>query len=121
MSTKKNAEKRQLARQLLTTLWPELFDFNAPRPLKIGIMDDMLVSAKAQSIPLQLADIRLCLRTYTLRTRYQKSLINGGERFDLNGEPCGIVTPEQQEMAKQTLSNMHKKVKNKQHVNTEQA
>lgn len=114
MSKKKHTERRQQARQLLTRLWPALFDFNAPKPLKIGILEDMLASVKAQNIPLELADIRFCLRTYTLRSRYQKCLIQGGERFNLNGEPCGVITPEQQTMAKQTLNNMHQKMKRKQ-------
>ena len=114
MSTKKHAEKRQQARQLLTCLWPKAFDFDAPRPLKVGITDDMLAAAKERNIPLQLSDIRTCLRIFTMRTRYQKSLVKGGDRFDLNGEPCGTVTPEQQEMAKQTLRNINQKYQAKQ-------
>ncbi|MGL4928252.1 MAG: ProQ/FINO family protein [Plesiomonas shigelloides] len=42
------------------------------------------------------------------------SLCFTGNRFDLNGEPCGTVTPEQQEMAKQTLRNINKKYQAKQ-------
>lgn len=113
MSTKKHAEKRQQARQLLTCLWPKGFDFDAPRPLKVGITQDMLASAKERDVPLLLSDVRTCLRIYTMRMRYQKSLIKGGDRFDLDGNPCGTVTPEQQEMAKQTLLNLQKNYKPK--------
>lgn len=120
MSTKKHEEKRQQARQLLSCLWPKGFDFDSPRPLKIGITEDMLAYAKALGIPLQLSDVRTCLRIYTMRTRYQKSLVKGGDRFDLNGEPCGAVTPEQQEMAKQTLRNINQKYKTKQQAKAEQ-
>lgn len=113
MSKKKHAEKRQQARQLLACLWPNGFDFDAPRPLKVGIVEDMLTSAKERDVPLLLSDVRTCLRIYTMRTRYQKSLVKGGDRFDLDGNPCGSVTPEQQEMAKQTLSNLKKNYKPK--------
>lgn len=105
----KKIDKRKEAQQLLVRLWPDVFDFKKPRPLKIGIINDMMESIKDRGIPILLRDIKFCLRTYTLRVRYQKCLIKGGYRYDLNGEPCGIVTLEQEMMARNTLQNMMKK------------
>ncbi|EGM1968764.1 prop effector, partial [Salmonella enterica] len=36
---------------------------------------------------------------YVRRIRYKKALASGGARYDLNGQPCGEVTPEQQTAA----------------------
>lgn len=107
----KKIDKRREAKQLLVRLWPDVFNFEKPRPLKIGIIDDMVISIREMGVPLLLSDIKFCLRTYTLRVRYQKCLIKGGYRYDLNGEPCGIVTLEQEIMARNTLRNMIKKSK----------
>lgn len=33
---------------------------------------------------------------YTQKPAYQEAVLSGGSRFNLNGQPCGEITPEQQ-------------------------
>ena len=40
--------------------------------------------------------IRRALKVYTGMPVYRKALARGGPRYDLNGQPAGEVTPDQQ-------------------------
>ncbi|HFS7896802.1 ProQ/FINO family protein [Klebsiella pneumoniae] len=39
------------------------------------------------------------MASYTHHFLYQKAISTGGQRFDLTGQSCGEVTPEQQQAA----------------------
>ena len=80
----------------LTTRWPHLFRVTPEtiRPLAIGIANDLCA---------QLPDYSPKLVHHTLsqwmadhRVIYWKALMLGGSRYDLDGNPKGEVTPEQQ-------------------------
>lgn len=93
--------------------WPELFDLDNPKPLKVGVLDDLMQDISARNLAIGAGVLRGVLASYTRRIRYQKALAAGGARYDLNGQPCGEVTPEQQQ-TQQEAADALKKAKDKQ-------
>lgn len=96
-------EKRQHereARALLEGFWPALFCYRAPRPLKVGVLDDLISAAEARGLPFDKAMLRKTLVKYTCRYKYQDALARGGDRYGLDGKVDGVVTDEQQAHAK---------------------
>lgn len=83
--------------------WPELFDMNNPKPLKVGVLDDLMQDISARNLTIGTGVLKAAIASYTRRIRYQKALTAGGARYDLNGQPCGEVTPEQQQEAADAL------------------
>ena len=61
------------------------------RPLKVGIHADLLAVLDGAITPKELG---LALRIYVSNKWYRSRLIAGVERIDLDGKPCGVVTPE---------------------------
>ncbi|WP_052705613.1 ProQ/FINO family protein [Xenorhabdus doucetiae] len=96
-------EKKQAAREaraLLEGFWPTLFCYRVPRPLKVGVLDELILDAKARGLPFDKKILRKALDNYTVRYRYQKALAKGGKRYGLDGKADGVVTDEQQAYAK---------------------
>ncbi|ECI2309808.1 proQ/FINO family protein [Salmonella enterica subsp. enterica serovar Infantis] len=91
-------------------LWPELFNLDNPKPLRVGVLDDLMQDISARNLTIGAGVLKAAIASYTRRIRYQKALAAGGARYDLNGEPCGEITPEQQQEAADAL----KKAKDKQ-------
>lgn len=90
-------------------LWPELFNLDNPKPLKVGVLDDLMQDINARNLTIGAGVLKAAIASYTRRIRYQKALAAGGARYDLNGQPCGEITPEQQQEAADAL----KKAKDK--------
>ncbi|ECK6865712.1 proQ/FINO family protein [Salmonella enterica] len=84
-------------------LWPELFDLDNPKPLKVGVLDDLMQDISARNLTIGAGVLKAAIASYTRRIRYQKALAAGGARYDLNGQPCGEITPEQQQEAADAL------------------
>ncbi|EEG2673046.1 prop effector [Salmonella enterica] len=84
-------------------LWPELFNLDNPKPLKVGVLDDLMQDISARNLTIGAGVLKAAIASYTRRIRYQKTLAAGGARYDLNGEPCGEITPEQQQEAADAL------------------
>ena len=79
--------------QLLAGNVPNVqFMRHAGRPLKIGIHEDLIAALVGAITP---AELGRALCTYTRNKVYRSRLRAGAIRIDLNGEPAGIVTPEQ--------------------------
>lgn len=83
----------------ILAFWPELFDLDNPKPLKVGLLDDLMQDIAARSLTIGAGVLKAAIASYTRRIRYKKALAAGGARYDLNGQPCGEVTPEQQQEA----------------------
>lgn len=90
-------------------LWPELFNLDNPKPLKVGVLNDLMQDISARNLTIGAGVLKAAIASYTRRIRYQKALASGGARYDLNGQPCGEITPEQQQEAADAL----KKAKDK--------
>ena len=86
--------------ELLCDRFPQTFDRNGPRPLKVGVYDDAL---NALGGAVQPRDLRSALGAYTSNARYLRALSAGACRVGLDGKPAGIVTPEDEAVAKKRL------------------
>ena len=76
-------------------------DYDAIRPLKIGIYTDL-----SERLPeIEPALLRRALANHTHRDGYLLALIHGrgDRRYDLDGQPVGTVTPEERAEAAQRL------------------
>jgi ProP effector len=82
----------QALRVLLAEKWPMVFGPTATvRPLKVGIHHDL--QALLPDVDQKL--LRCALARHCERPRYQHAILDGGPRYDLDGQPRGEVTPEQ--------------------------
>lgn len=84
----------------LTERFPNCFNWNRVRPLKIGIHRDLwaiLGESHAR------VEIRRLLSRYCNHARYRHALKEGAVRVDLQGQPAGVVTVEEAEDARTRL------------------
>jgi hypothetical protein len=86
----------------LCQLFPACFNRLAPKPLKIGLGEELMALAGVHPALADLTRtrIRRAIKFYTSFSAYRKALAKGGPRYDLEGRPDGEVTPEQQAFAK---------------------
>ena len=83
-----------------------VFDRHLPhRPLKIGIYNDV----KARCPELKATECGLGLRWYCSRLLYRQSLVAGAGRIDLDGNPTGEVTAEEEAKAKADIAEIEAK------------
>ncbi|MGI9274216.1 MAG: ProQ/FINO family protein [Endozoicomonas sp.] len=74
------------ALKLVRERWPEAFRVSSPRPLKVGIHNDM-----KQTGEYPVAVIKSALKFFTSQERYLLSIKPGRNRIGLDGKPCGKV------------------------------
>ena len=86
----------------LCAAFPACFSRSAPKPLKIGLGEELLALAGVHPALADLTRtrIRRALQVYTGAAAYRRMLAKGGPRYDLDGLPAGEVTPEQQTFAR---------------------
>ena len=82
----------------LAARYPDCFDWRQPRPLKIGIREDLLADGHPRPA------IRRALGAYCSRVKYLKALRAGTPRIDLQGQPAGEVTEDDAADAQARLS-----------------
>ena len=103
----KKEKEKQARRELLEVMrerWPLAFprDFHQVRPLAIGINKDIAVHLPEQ--PLGRISNAIGIFQYLLGPAYFRSVLRGGSRYDLDGNPRGEVTAEEQEQAQRDLT-----------------
>ena len=79
--------------------------FRDAQPLAIGIHKAIL----AAHSEIAKEALRITLKRHVSSTKYLKSVSAGGARFGLDGLPAGEITPEQQELATQTIKDRFRK------------
>ena len=99
----KNRAANMAALQLLLEAYPKTFDRNNVRPLKIGIQEDLIADEKVSK-----NKIKRALASYVRSLNYYRSLREGVDRVDINGEAAGQVTKEESDHAKQKLKEINK-------------
>lgn len=104
-------KKQREAKALLEGFWPEAFLFNNPRPLKMGVFDDLVLDASQRGLPFDAEMIKQALKIYTCRYVYQKALSKRSKRIGLDGQPDGEVSAEQKEYARLQLQRIDAKAK----------
>jgi sRNA-binding protein len=88
---------------LLMERFPAAFpqDYNAIRPLKIGIAQDLLTRLGA-TVDRKL--LNCAVANQTSRDGYQLVLLHGDVRIDLNGNPAGTISEDARARARQRLT-----------------
>ena len=99
----KKANRKKLEK--LIHFWPALFSLDNPRPLAVGIDAAIKADISARQITCR-GLLLFSLGRYASHRKYLQALAAGGPRYDLNGQPAGEVTPEEQKQAVERLEAM---------------
>ncbi|EKK9422848.1 ProQ/FinO family protein [Escherichia coli] len=111
MTKRQRKNRRRINR--LAEYWPELFGAENIKPLKAGVIHDMLKDAKARELAIGHGVLRGALTSYIHTTRYLKAIVAGGARYGLNGQSCGEVTEEDKSVASELLKRRLEQMKQK--------
>lgn len=82
---------------------PNLFNKENPKPLKLGIIKDIFEYVAKNNLAVSRKTIRESIKLYTSDFYYLKALAKEEFRYDLQGNPCGQVSPEHKKAAKEQL------------------
>ncbi len=102
---KPKVHPNRAAYELLHDTYPELFDLQAAKPLKIGIHVSLAEDGK-----LSKTKIRRALNYYVQQLNYIRAVAQGGKRYDLNGE-AGEVSAEDMAHAQARVTDIEAKRK----------
>ncbi|EHA4364232.1 ProQ/FinO family protein [Escherichia coli] len=100
--TKRQRKNRKRINRLVE-LWPELFNREKPQPLKVEIPDDLIQDIAIRELAFGAGALRAAVASYVRSPCYYRALMAGGARYDLKGQPCGEVTPQEQKEAETRL------------------
>ncbi|GAB3486161.1 ProQ/FINO family protein [Marinomonas epiphytica] len=78
----KNQKNNRRLIKMLEERYPKAFDWNQPKPLKVGIDKDMVLDEEFNA-----SKQKRALAAYTRSDRYKKCLQTGQPRIDLEGNP----------------------------------
>ena len=98
----KNRAANMAAVQLLMDAYPNVFSRDNPKPLKIGIQEDLVADDKVSR-----TKIKRALASYVRSPQYLRSFAEDADRIGLDGEPAGKVTAEEADHARAKLKSMH--------------
>jgi ProP effector len=96
------AEIQAVLKELMDR-WPQTFSLH-PQPVRLlatGI--GQMIAAQLPEVSKTLVHQAIAFWQRQRKTPYLQALIAGGPRYDLDGNPQGEVTPEQQERAQKEL------------------
>ena len=77
----KNQKNNRRLIKMLEDRYPKAFDWNQPKPLKVGIDKDMVLDEDFNA-----SKQKRALAAYTRSDRYKKCLLSGQPRIDLEGQ-----------------------------------
>ncbi|MBM2910090.1 ProQ/FinO family protein [Escherichia coli] len=101
MTKRQSKNRKRIIR--LVELWPELFNREKTKPLKVGIPDDLIQDIAIRELAFGAGTLHAAVASYVQSPCYYRALIAGGARYNLNGQPCGEVTPQEQKEAETRL------------------
>ena len=101
---RKAVEANRAAMQLLLDAYPQVFNLENARPLKVGIHQDLAKDEK-----LSKTKIRKALSSYVRQFDYYKSIVEGAHRIDLQENEAGIVTADEQKHAEESIGQIEAK------------
>lgn len=93
----------QVVLKELMDRWPQTFSAHPlpVRPLATGIAQ--AIAVQLPQVPKSVVHKAIAFWQRQRKTIYLRTLIAGGPRYDLDGNPQGEVTPEQQQQAREAL------------------
>lgn len=74
MTKRQRKNRRRVNR--LTEMWPDLFSHKAPKPLKVGIFDDLMQDIAVRGLAFGSGVLRATLASYAQSPRYYRALIS---------------------------------------------
>ncbi|BCE02067.1 ProQ/FINO family protein [Marinicellulosiphila megalodicopiae] len=101
---RKAVEANRAAMQLLLDAYPQVFDLENTRPLKVGIHADLAVDEK-----LSKTKIRKALSSYVRQYTYYQCITEGAQRIDLAQNEAGLVTAEEAKHAQESIAQIEAK------------
>jgi ProP effector len=109
----RDLQARKALLEVFQTRWPSTFprDFRRLKPWALRIHKDLAAALPGTPVPL-IRDTVASFRRWT-GDRYWRAVREGGPRYDLEGNVCGVVTPEEQERAEQDLKAFYEQKKAK--------
>jgi sRNA-binding protein len=125
-AVEKGAQREKLANEKLDrwggafrylyTTYPAAFHAKTKKPLKIGILDD-IVAALTPEQPTK-AHIQKAVCYYVGDVWYQRSVVEQDVRYDLHGKAAGTVTADQKTHAAELIEKSEKKMEDKKKLET---
>lgn len=90
-------EENMRIRAILASRWPQVFSPKGAekRPLKVGILKDICVELPELSFQ----QVRNAITDYCFGPTYNRNVVEGAPRLDLQGKVAGHVTAEEAEYA----------------------
>ncbi|WP_370609726.1 ProQ/FinO family protein [Citrobacter portucalensis] len=106
--------KNQKRQHRLAEYWPALFNHDTPKPIKTGILSELIQDVSDRGLTFGTGALCAAVASYTRRPCYQRALVAGGARYDLIGQPCGEVTPQEQKDAETRLTALKNRARERQ-------
>ncbi|WP_419236808.1 ProQ/FINO family protein (plasmid) [Serratia fonticola] len=94
------------AKALLEQWWPMLLEDRNPRLMKQGIRADFHQDIACRQLSVSHKHLHRCLKAITRSEPYLYQMTNGAPRYDLLGNPFGIVTAEEHQYAREQLASL---------------
>ena len=103
--TKKSEKKRQIYKvvEILVKKYPKIFNKKEPKPLKIGILEDI---AEDLGEELSKTEIKKGLKYYTSAIQYHQAIMAERYRVNLNGNRVSLISEEHKEFAQKQLGKL---------------
>lgn len=98
---RRERDDAKLVHLTFTTRWPAVFSATDPKPLKVGIYEDL-----RENVTKDISGIRLrrAIRHWTQSDAYKEAVANGKFRFDLKGNQCEPLSEDDKQHARDALS-----------------
>lgn len=92
----------------LSKIYPPLFQVENPKPLKVDIHRDLREALNSlHTLPFSKLSIRKAVSFHVRGKKYQKSIVTGKVRYNLEGKPVELITRDQKTYAQESL-NQHR-------------
>ena len=111
----KKSEEIKAAVQWLLTTYPECFNQEYTKPLKLKIEEDIFKDLSPDHKVTKMK-IRQAIAYYTRNTHYLKAVMEGMHRFDLKGQEVEEITPQHKAYAQERLNLITKAIEAKKRV-----
>jgi sRNA-binding protein len=102
-----NNEEYKKVFDILADRYPKLFMVDKPLLLKVGIFYEIPEELKVE---VGRTKLRKFFQIYCTKKWYDKLHTLGADRYDLNGEKCGVVTKDHMALREEVNDNKMKKV-----------
>ena len=96
--------------KLLVNKYPNCFSEENPKPLKVGIFEDLVQDLMLDN-KMQFS-LEKVISFYINNSNYHKAVIRSDFGYDLQGNQCGKIPEEQKKHAKMKLKEISNKMKN---------